>query len=59
MAKEFKDVAVGEVFVLDGITYTKVPDERISCCKSINCVAVDNVANRKFVQPNVEVQEAQ
>lgn len=59
MSKEFKDIAVGEIFMLDGIKYTKVPVEKISCCKSINCVAVDNVANRKFVQPEIQVEQDQ
>lgn len=55
--KQFKDVAVGESFKFNGLQYTKVQEERISCCRSINAVASENEANRTFIQPNAEVEE--
>ena len=55
--KQFKDIAVGESFVFNGIQYNKVTEQKISCCKAINAVASDNAANRVFVQPNIQVEE--
>ena len=56
--KEFKDVLVGECFLINGIKFTKVKEERISCCKSMNAIASENPANRIFVQGTKQVEEA-
>ena len=55
--KQFKDISVGEIFYFNGLKYTKVTEERISCCKAINAVALDNQANRVYVKPTDEVEE--
>ena len=55
--KEFKDILVGQSFMLNGLKYTKVNEQRINCCKSINATASDNVSNRIFVAPSQQVEE--
>lgn len=53
---QFKDVAVGSVFTVDNIEYKRVADTRISCCRSINAVASNDLKLTKQFQPNKEVQ---
>ena len=55
MNKQFQEVPVGSVFTLNETQYKKVDTAKISCCKSINAIAVQNVQNRIFVQPTQEV----
>jgi len=57
MSKPFSEVAVGSVFTYNGIQYTKTADERVSCCKIINAVDVNNPKNRIFFQPQSQVEE--
>jgi hypothetical protein len=53
---QFKDLAVDGVFTMNGIQYKKIPDIKISCCRSINATAVDNPNNKIQVQPLTEVE---
>jgi hypothetical protein len=41
---------------MNGIQYKKIPDIKISCCRSINATAVDNPNNKIQVQPLTEVE---
>lgn len=54
--KPFQDVAISSEFTFNDKKYTKIANVRVSCCKSINAVAVDDSQNRIFVQPQQEVQ---
>lgn len=55
MNKLFKDLNVGEKFSYNNEIYTKITDERISCCKVIN--AIKDISNEKvMITPLQEVQ---
>lgn len=55
MNKVFKDLNVGEKFSYNNEIYTKVEDERVSCCKVLNAVKETN--NEKvMITPLQEVQ---
>lgn len=54
MNKLFKDLAVGEKFILNNENYTKVEDERISCCKVLNAVK-ENDNQKIMITPLTEV----
>jgi hypothetical protein len=57
MEKQFKDLNVGEQFVYNSISYTRIEDERVSCCHVKN--AINNQTQEKvMVTPleNVTVQ---
>jgi hypothetical protein len=41
MIKQFKDVSVGTSFTKGGVIYTKIEDERISCCQVWNSQNVE------------------
>lgn len=55
MEKEFNLVSVGEKFSVNGIEYSKIPEVRISCCKSINAQATTNSNQRTFFPGNTIV----
>lgn len=55
MNKLFKDLNIGEKFSYNNEIYTKVEDERISCCKVLN--ALKEINNEKvMITPLQEVQ---
>lgn len=56
MIKKFHEVENNTTFKINGMDYTKVPVVKISCCKSINAVQVDNEKNRLYIQPSTEVE---
>lgn len=54
--KKFMDITIGDKFVLNGIEYTKIPDERISCCH-VNNASQTNDPNTKIqVAPITEIE---
>lgn len=55
MNKQFKDLQDGEAFTLNGISYTKIPSVKVSCCRSINAAETANNNNQTFIQPLTEV----
>jgi hypothetical protein len=55
MEKLFSDIKVGETFTLNGLSYIKVPEVKISCCKSINAQASDNTNNKTYFPNNTVV----
>jgi hypothetical protein len=59
MNKPFSEVADNTVFTWNGKQYTKMATVKVSCCKSINAVAVDNNKERIFVQPQQDVEVAE
>lgn len=56
MLKQFKDIEVGQKFKWsDGDTYTKIPQEQISCCEFHSAIN-DNTGNKIKVLPLQEVE---
>lgn len=56
MTKEFSQLEVGQQFVLNGETFTKVAAKKISCCKSINAHRTNDASKRVFVPPKTMVE---
>lgn len=56
MKKIFKDLTVGETFTLNGVSYTRIADERVSCCRTHNAAKVDNPNEKTQIQPTTEVE---
>lgn len=56
VTKQFKDVAVNQEFVFNGLTYRKLEEKRISCCRAINACLVENPNTTTQVKPIEEVQ---
>jgi hypothetical protein len=53
---KFSQLNVGEQFKYKDKTYTKINPEKISCCKSLNCVEIEN--NQKImVKPTEDVEK--
>lgn len=42
MNKKFHELKVGDKFTLNNISYIRIADERISCCKVFNAQKVEN-----------------
>jgi len=57
--KRFVDIEVGSRFSLNGVEYTKIPEERISCCKALNAQTTTEPHTKIQVIPitEVEIQE--
>lgn len=56
ITKQFKDLQIGEKFVYNNTEYTRIADERISCCRSNNAVDTTEAQTKTFIQPLSEVQ---
>jgi hypothetical protein len=56
MIKKFNDVSNDTEFKINDMQYKKVATVKISCCKSINAIQVDNPRNRIFIQPQTDVE---
>lgn len=56
MIQKFSEVPNDTVFTVNGVKYQKVPQVKVSCCKSINAKAVDNSSQQVFILPNTEVE---
>lgn len=50
------DVPVNATFVVNGITYKKVTEVKVSCCKSINAEVEGNPSNKTFFPTNTLVE---
>jgi hypothetical protein len=53
--KQFKDLNVDDQFELAGVSYKKIEEKRVSCCRSINACAVANPEHKIQVKPLDEV----
>jgi len=53
--KQFKDLNIDDEFVLNGLSYKKIEEKRVSCCRSINACAVGNPDQKIQVKPLDEV----
>lgn len=56
MQKLFSDLPINATFVVNGLSYKKITEVKISCCKSINAEAVDNSNNKVYFQGNTLVE---
>lgn len=56
ITKKFKDLSVGDTFIFNNVEYTRIADEKISCCRSNNAVLNDETKKKTFIQPLSEVQ---
>lgn len=52
----FVDIAVGTKFKVENKEYTKIQDERISCCKLFNAVLSADPTKKHFIVPITEVE---
>lgn len=52
---KFSEVAVGQKFRMNNIEYTKTEAVKVSCCKSLNAVKLEN-GEKAMVRPNDEVE---
>lgn len=51
---KFSELAVGDKFIHNGVTYTKTEPKKVSCCKTFNALNLSN--NQKvMVKPIDEV----
>jgi hypothetical protein len=55
MNKQFSELAVGERFTVNGMEYVKMQEVRVSCCRSINAQAVNDINNKTFIGPTTTV----
>ena len=55
MNKLFKDLSIGEKFSYNNEIYTKVEEDRVSCCKVLNAVK-DTTNEKVMITPLQEVQ---
>ncbi len=55
MGKPLSEVSVGSIFTANGTDYIKTEDIRISCCKSVNCYAVNDAAQKTYFAPSTVV----
>lgn len=55
MSIQFKDVVIGTKFVYQGETYTRIPDDRQSCCLVHNAQK-DSDGSKIMVVPLSEVE---
>jgi hypothetical protein len=55
MNKAFSELKVGDRFTLNAVEYVKTQEVRVSCCRAINCQAVNDTNNKQYVQPSTTV----
>jgi hypothetical protein len=55
MQKQFKDLEINEQFNHNGVAFVRVPDEKISCCKTLNA---ENISTKEkiMILPLEEVE---
>lgn len=52
----FHDVKVDQEFILNGKKYIRIPEERISCCQSLNAAEFENRNTKIQVVPITQVE---
>lgn len=55
MQKQFHELAVGDKFTVNGTEYVKTEEVRVSCCRSINCYASADAAQKGHFPGHTEV----
>lgn len=56
MQKNFSDLPVDSKFTVNGVEYVKVPEIKVSCCRSVNAHVADQPAQRTFFAPGTPVE---
>lgn len=56
MKKQFKDLAVGEAFTFNNVSYIRIADEKVSCCRTNNAAKADNPQEKTQITPITEVE---
>ena len=51
----FKDLQEGAAFTHNGIKYTKIPPQKVSCCTTLNAAEVNDPNKKIMVKPIAEV----
>lgn len=52
---KFSEVQVGQRFTTNGIEYTKIEPQKVSCCKTLNAINLsDN--NKVMIKPDTDVE---
>lgn len=52
---KFSELNVGDKFTTNGIEYTKIEAQKVSCCKTLNAINLsDN--NKVMIKPDAEVE---
>jgi hypothetical protein len=52
---KFSDIQVGQKFTTNGIEYTKIEPQKVSCCKTLNAINLsDN--NKVMIKPDTDVE---
>jgi hypothetical protein len=54
--QKFMDIAIGSVFTFENNKYTKIPEQRISCCSVMNAVSTTNAEQKVNILPLIEVE---
>lgn len=53
---KFAELAVGDQFKYKNVTYTKTPPAKVSCCKVLNALNIEN--NQKvMINPREDVEK--
>jgi hypothetical protein len=52
---KFSEIQVGQKFTTNGIEYTKIEPQKVSCCKTLNAINLsDN--NKVMIKPDTDVE---
>ena len=52
---KFSEISVGQKFTSNGIEYTKIEPQKVSCCKTLNAINLsDNT--KVMIKPDSEVE---
>lgn len=51
----FSELTVGQRFTVNGVEYVKTQEVKVSCCRSINCQAVNDPNLKTYIQAGTSV----
>jgi hypothetical protein len=57
METKLSELKNGDRFEVNGSTYVKTDEVRISCCKSVNCYMLDNNSQKTYFAPTTTVKK--
>jgi hypothetical protein len=55
MEVKLSELKTGDRFQVNGSTYVKTDEVKVSCCRSINCYLLDNNSQKAYFAPNTVV----
>ena len=55
MEVKLSELNTGDRFQVNGSTYVKTDEVKVSCCRSINCYLLDNNSKKAYFAPNTVV----